>query len=86
MSPKSALLLHDANKTLLENLLVQNQDMKVHISELEVDYELLKSRTNRTIGYLKDQIAWLKAWNGALSLIMTINVICWIALTLSGVW
>lgn len=58
----------DSDRILVGNLLDQNRDMMHKLENLTTDYELLKSKTDRSIGSLKDEVSWLKFCIGLMCL------------------
>lgn len=71
-----------SSMVILSSVLAQNTELHKDIDDLQTDYDLLKTRTSRSIYYLKNQISWTKAWLGGVTSALLIDIV----FNMIGVW
>lgn len=64
-----------ADRILVNSLIDQVEDMRGQLADLDTSYDLLKTKTSRSIGSLKDSISWLKAWSAGITIVMFIYML-----------
>lgn len=64
-----------SDRILVRNLLDQNKTMYEQLLDLETSYDLLKTKTSRSIGSLNDAVSWIKVWLGGMTVVLALYIL-----------